>query len=204
MYRPKPKPLFDATAAGSTLTKTLWPTAGPGVYTCTLPGVQQIANPASILNSGLAVVGGVVAPNYRDEALILDFAAVGSTNVALVVEIGKLPTPGGIAFPIAQATLTSIVTSGTIANVNPFNGDATAGKTWNLFDGIVISTTGFDLTDEVIVCQNGSVNNNPSRILLTADQAQYYYVMITTLNSFTEVLCCYTQTMRRTLVKTLP
>ena len=182
--RAEPKNLFDATAAGATLSKTLW----PGTYTVTLPspGDGKVAD----LYSGSTVIGGVIAPSAGTTGLLLDFAAVGAADETLVIEIGKLPDGDGIAIPLASVSLKSMTTSGTVANVNPFTGAVTSSVTWRLFD--LATITNKSQIGDVQVAVGGSEDNTPCQLILNTTQATFYYIVVTSLGALTRALCVVT------------
>lgn len=196
MLRVAPYNLFDATAAGVTLSKLIW----PGTLTNTLPVSPGI--PTAITSSG-STVGGIFTPDKAWPAVLLDFAAVGTADQSLVVEVGKLQVTGAIAMPLASVTLKSITTAGTVANVNPYTGAATAGTTWRLFDAVTITEK--DVTDQVSKYVGGAEDDTPSQLLLTTTDAKYFYIVITTLpGALTEVICVLTPTAQpRTMTKGL-
>lgn len=200
MQRGGPKILFDATGAGASLLATLWPAAGPSTYTVTLPQKNQAQTPQALLN-GTTTIGGVFAPGEVNPAYLLDFAAVGSAEATLTIEVGKLYAQGAIAMPMASITL--VTDTNTVANVNPFTGAATASKTWNLFDTTTI--TAADNTDAIIALQNGTTADVPVQLKLFVDDASFYYIIITNLGGLTEILCCYTPSgVTRLMTKALP
>ncbi len=203
MLRATPFNLFDATAAGATLSGTLWSAAGPGVFLCGLP-VALSGSVAPLTNSvalGALTVGGVIAPDPRTPGLLLDFACVGNNDTNLVVEIGKLHALGAVAQPLASVTLAS--STQTVANVDPFTGQAFAATTFTLFDQITISAK--DVLDQVIANNGGAADDTPGQLLLTCDEAVWYYVLITTLpGTMTRVRCTATPSERRLVTKAAP
>jgi hypothetical protein len=200
MFRASPRTLFDATAAGSSLSGLLWPATGPGSFTTTLPPKEQIGTISPILTS-TSVCGAVFAPSARDCAVLLDFCAVGTAEQALVIEIGKLHTVGAIAMPLASVSITS--STQTVANVNPYTGVAIATTTYRLFDTAAI--TAKSGTDAIITSLGGGTDDTPTQFTLMCDDATYYYAIITTLpGGLTEVICVMTPTaINRVLTKAL-
>lgn len=184
-----PIQLFDATGAGSTLLKLLCPAAGPTGFTWSL-NTPASGLPANIVNSTPAVCGGVIPPFPLWDSVLLDFAAVGAADRSLAIEIGRFPVVGAMAQILATATLKSITTSGTIANVNPYTGVATPGITWRLFDLITLTNKG--QLGQVLVSVGGAEDNTPAQLILNVSEMQYYYVMITSLDQLTEVSCVMT------------
>lgn len=177
--------LFDATAAGATLSKTLW----PGPYTVTLPGQFDVA---SILNASGQVVGGVFASarNERWSGVTLDFLGVGAASQALVVEVGKVYGVGQLAQPLASVSLTSMVTSGTVTGTNPYTGVSTPGTTWRFFDLTAITAKGG--VGQVLQNVGGTADNTPSQLLLDVSDGEWYYVLVTNLANLTEAVCVVT------------
>lgn len=185
MLQLAPFNVFDATAAGSSLSKTLW----PGTFTNTLPSTGK-GNVSSIL-SGSSVVGGVFSPTRKFPSCFLDFCAVGTADQTLVVEIGKLQASGAIAIPLASVSLKSITTAGTVANFNPFTGASVPATTFRLFDLTTVTALGNYL--QVVKNVGGAEDETPCQLLLDTEEAQYYYVIITTLPAgLTEVIAVAT------------
>jgi len=187
-----PATLFTATAAGATLAKTLW----PGTYTLgstTLPSARS--GSSSTILSGSSVIGGVIAAEPGTSGLILDFAGVGGADLTLVVEIGKLNADGAMAMPIASVSLKSITTSGTIANVNPFTGAVVASTTFRLFD--LATLTNYGNLDQLTVNVGGTENNLPVQLVLTTEEGQWYYFIVTSLGTLTSAICVVTPTSAR-------
>ncbi len=180
-----PFTLFDATVVGTTLLKTLWP--GP-LDALTLPA--QGSGTATPLKVSTVTVGAVLAVKPNWSSLLLDFAALGAASQHLVVEIGKLGVNGAMPTVLGSVDLESIVTSGTIANVNPFTGVATPAKTWRMFDLVAI-TAAFQL-GQLLVSVGGVQDNTPAQLTLDVSEAPWYYVLVTNLNSLTEALCVVT------------
>lgn len=173
--------LFTATAAGATLSKTLW----PGSYTCTLPDPGGVA---SILNSTPAVVGGIFHRPPFWQAALLDFAGVGNADLTLAVEIGSIDKTGTLVRVLGSVSLKSITTSGTTtANINPFTGEATASTTWRLFD--LVTITAKAQLNQIQVNVGGTEDDTPSQLILLADEAKYFYVMVTSLGTLTKAMC---------------
>ncbi len=194
MFRQPPIELFTATVAGSSLAKTLF----PGAFTCSLsPDGNGIS--VAIVDSNGATVGGLFSPGYNWSAVLIDVAAVGAADKSLVLEFGKVNAAGGMAIPVASVTLKSISSSGTIADVNPYTGVATPAVTWRLFDLATITNAGAyaQLSKNV----GGGETESPSQLFATMDEAQWYYLMTTDLDTLTSVSCYitpYSQTMTRT------
>jgi len=184
-----PVTFFTATAAGATLAKTLW----PSTYTVTLP--NRLSGAMANIVSSSAVIGGVLAAQPGVNALMLDFAGVGSADLTLVVEIGKLNVDGAIGIPIASVSLKSITTSGTLADVNPFTAAAATGTTYRFFD--LATLTNYGDFNQVSVNVGGSENNLPSQLLLTMEEGVWYYFIVTSLGSLTSALCVITPTTAR-------
>jgi hypothetical protein len=184
------------------LSKTLWPAAGPGSFTCSLPSIADVASPANIL-SGASVVGGVFAASKRDQSILLDFCCVGAADLTLVVEIGKLHMLGAIAMPLASVSIKSMTNAGTIANVNPFTGLAVAATTFRLFDLAAITALG--KIGQVVTVVGGAEDDTPAQLALMVDDAQYYYAIITSISTITEVVCVMTPSaIARVTTKALP
>lgn len=179
-----PFTLFDVAAAGTTLSKTLW----PGGLTVTLPG--RGSGEKAVLSSGANAVGGIFAPSAGWNSMLLDFAAVGAADITLAVEIGKLHEDGAIAMPLSSVSLKSITTSGTVANVNPFTGEATASTTWRLFD--LVTMTPKSQVGQLLVSLGGAEDDTPSQLLLQTNEAAYYYLLVTSLGALTRALCVAT------------
>lgn len=177
--------LFDATAAGSSLSKLLW----PGSFSVTLPDPSS-GKAASIL-SGAAVVGGVLARVPGWDSVLLDFAAVGSADQTLVVEVGSFDVTNQMARVLASLSLKSITTSGTVANSNPHTGAATAGVTWRLFDSLTI--TAKSQLGQVLANVGGSEDETPCQAVVDVSEQSYLYAVITTLPAgLTRVFCGFT------------
>lgn len=181
-----PTTFFTAVAAGATLAKTLW----PGTYTVTLP--TKLSGSMANITSSSNVIGGVIAPQAGINALMIDFAGVGSADLTLVVEIGKLNASGAIAIPIASVSLKSITTSGTVANTNPFTGDAVAATTYRLFD--LATLTNYGDFNQLSLNVGGTENQLPSQLLLTMEEGVWYYFIVTSLGTLTSALCVVTPT----------
>lgn len=181
MFRLPPIPFMTATAAGATQAKTLFPNA---TYTATLPSIGS-GGQADIVNASAVKVGGIIAPAYNWSAVLLDILTTGGADVTGVIEIGKLNASGGMCVPLASCSIKSITTAGTIADANPYTGTATVGTTWRLIDLDTITGTG--AWDQVSLNVQGTENDQPSQLMLTTDEACWYYVMLTTLSSFTAV-----------------
>ncbi len=185
-----PTNLFDATAAGATLAKTLW----PSTYTVTLPSPGNVA---SITNSG-SVIGGVFASVTPDQGIdqptgwnnvLLDFAGIGNASQALVVEIGKFYGTGMLTQPLASVSLTTVVT-GTSVNINPFTGVATSSKTWRYVD--LTAITAYGVVSQVMQYVGGTLSGPVSQLLLDCTDAGYYYIIVTSLAGLSEALCVIT------------
>lgn len=182
--RANPKTLFDGTAAGATLAKTLW----PGTYTNTLPSMGS-GDVSDITSSG-STIGGIIAVPGAARGLLLDFAGVGAADETLVVEIGKLNASGAIAEVMASVSLKSITTSGTVADTNPFTGTATSSVTWRLFD--LATITEYGRHNQVVPNVNGTENNLPCQLMINAEEGVWYYVLVTSLGALTRVICAAT------------
>lgn len=179
-----PTDLFTATAATTTLEKTLW----PGTLTVTLPIPGSVA---PIYSTGTTVCGGVIGAKQPWSGLLLDFAAAVAADATLVVEIGQVLKDGALARPLASVSLKSITTSGTVtANKNPFTGATVASTTYRLFDLTTITSNG-DLA-QVLLDLNGTENNTPSRLSVDLTETLYLYVIVTTIGAATKFLCVAT------------
>jgi hypothetical protein len=174
---------FDATAAGVTLSKTLW----PGTLAATLPAADS--GKAADLTSGGVVVGGVLAKVPGWDSVLLDFAAVGSADQTLVVEIGSFDLVNSMARVLASLSLKSITNSGTVATGNPFTG-VVDGKTWRLFDLLTVASKAG--LGQVLASVGGAEDDTPTQVVLDVSEAQFYYAVITTLPAgLTEVFCAF-------------
>jgi hypothetical protein len=187
MFRQAPITLFDATAAGTTLANLLF----PGTNTCTLPsaGSNQVA---PILNGSGATIGGVYAPRASVPAILIDFAGVGAADVTVAVEFGLIQASGALAQPFASDSLKSITTAGTVANVNPYTGEATASVTWRLFD--LSTITGAQQQGQLFNLIGGTENDQPVQLQMDVSRATWYYIMITNISTITRLGCYITPT----------
>lgn len=184
--------LCRAVAAGATLSKLQW----PSTYTVTLPAANSgAAGVANILASS-NVIGGVFSPGVSWGGVILDFAGVGAADLTAVVEIGRLAMNGPSANAVmpqvlASVSLKSITTSGTFtANINPFTGAAAAATTYRLFD--LVTLTAKSALAEVLLNVGGAEDNTPSQLLLDTTHSPYYYCVLTSISTLTEVAMCIT------------
>jgi hypothetical protein len=182
---PAPFNLFDVANAGSSLSKTLW----PGTLTVTMPTSGNVAT----LLSGANAVGGVLAPYQGWGSVLLDFAGVGAADLTLTVEVGKVMAGSGgnpIATPLASAALKSITTSGTVANVNPYTGASTPATTWRLFDLVTLTNKG--QLGQLLANVGGAEDDTPAQLILDVTQADYYYLVVTSLGTLTRAICVAT------------
>lgn len=169
--------LCTATGAGATLAKTLW----PGTYTVTLPSAGSVAT----LYNSTTPIGGVFKPNSATQSALIDFACVGAADATVTLEIGGLAANGAIPEVIAQVTLKTITTSGTVANVNPFTGTAVAATTFRMVD--LISISGRSNVSQLLTWVGGTEDNQPSTLVLDTRQFSWYYLTITSLGGLTSV-----------------
>jgi hypothetical protein len=181
-----PVTLLDVQNAGSTLSKVLW----PGSYTVTLPVRGTGRGSVTPILSGANQVGAVFSPGPDWASVLLEFAGVGAADQTLVVEIGRVAADGALAQPLASVSLKSITTSGTVANKNPFTGEATAGVTWRLFD--LVTITAKAQLGQVLTTLGGTEDETPGAVVLDTSESVYYYVLVTNLNSLTRALVVLT------------
>ncbi len=196
MYRLPPFNLFTATAAGATGAKTLFPNA---TYTGTLPSVGSGQVAAITKVSDGSTVGGLFAPDSATPAVLIDFLTVSNADTAYVVEFGKINASGGMMMPLGSVSIKSITTAGTIADVNPYTGATATGTTFRLVDLATITGTGG--YDQLSLNVNGTEGDQPAQLMLTTDEACWYYAMVTTYNTSTSVgvyLTKYSQSITRT------
>lgn len=180
-----PTDLFTATAATTTLEKVLWP------GTLTVTGSLPIAGGVSTLTVTGSVVGAVLKPLGGWGSVFLDFAGVGAADLSPSFEIGQVLKDGTLTRPLAQVSLKSITTSGTVtANTNPFTGAAVAATTYRLFDLTTLTTEG-NLA-QILIDLNGTENEKPTRLVVDVSQTLYLYVIVTSLGTMTKLLCVYT------------
>lgn len=196
MYRLPPFELFTGTVVGATGAKTLFPNA---TYTATLPsaGSGQVA-PITVVASGFTC-GGIFAPDAGTPAVLIDFLTVSNADTAYTIEIGKLNASGGIMMPLGSVAIKSITTAGTVANVNPYTGVAVPSTTFRLVDLATITGTGS--YDQLSLNMNGTEGDQPAQLMLTTDEACWYYAMVTVYNASTSVgvyLTKYSSTLVRT------
>lgn len=178
-----PTTLFDVTAGGTTLAKTL--------YTATLPTPPRSTTPypANITQTAV-VVGGVTGVHPSWTSLLFDFLSVGAADLTLTVEIGKVQVQNGFAIPLASVALKSITTSGTVADANPYTGATTTGVTWRLFDLATITS----LAASGVVAANvgGSEDQQPVQLVVNVAGAQWIYALVTNISTLTRAACVVT------------
>lgn len=187
VYRAAPLTWFTATAGGSTIAKTIFPGSG---NSCDVPllASNQIA---PIVNGSNAVIGAVYAPARQVPALLLMLAAEADADVTVTIEFGALTAQGSIATTFASLATKTITTNGTITNINPWTGEADAGKTWRLFD--LCTITGQQNYDQLFAYDGGTENNLPSILQMDCSQWPYYYALVTDLSTATDVMVCYSE-----------
>ena len=179
MLRAAPQVLFDSSNATTSLSGVMW----PGTLTATLPAIGS-GGIANVL-SGTNVVGGVFAPTYSTANYLLDFCAVGGAEANLVLEVGKLDSATGLSQVLGAVTLTS--STQTIANLNPFTGDTIAATTLRLFDTVSISLKA--AAGDIVANIGGAADDTPCQLIMKTDDGQYFYVLVTNLNTLTRAIC---------------
>lgn len=191
MFRVPPTTLFNATVAGATMAKTVFPGT---LNSCTLPspmlgsGNIQVA-PITITASGFAA-GGVFAAPANCTAVTVDFACIGAADLTANVEFGQLFTSGAIAQPFASLAIKSITTAGTLANINPYTGEATAATTWRMFD--LATITGGQNVKQLFANIGGTETDLPVQFQFDTSRATWYYIMCTNLSTITQLSCYIT------------
>ena len=185
MYRQAPLTWFQATAAGTTLAKTVFPGSG---NTCTLPSLGRNGI-APIVNGSAATIGAVYAPGTNVPATLLMLAAQSAADVTVAIEFGFLSASGAIAYPFASLSAKTITTSGTIADVNPWTGATDTGTTWRLFD--LATITGQQNYRQLFTYDGGTENDLPFILQMDTSQWPYYYALITSISTATNVMLCY-------------
>lgn len=178
--------LFDASNAGSSQAKVVW----PGSLTVTLPAVRS-GSVANILSGG-NVVGGMFAPMDRWGAVLLDFLGVGNADRSPTIEIGRFQASGRLVRTLAAVTLKSVTTSGTIANLDPFTAEAFSSVTFRYFDLATITAHGS--LGQVLAGLEGAENERPNQLVVDVSEAAYYYVLLTGLDTMTRMRCNLTPT----------
>jgi hypothetical protein len=174
MFRPpQPTEWFRATAAGSSLAKTIFPGSG---NTCTLPAFGS-GGVAPIVNGSGATIGGVwAASNNTPSAVINAICVVSGDDQVGAVEFGGLLASGGMSQPLVKFQFTA--TAQQFEDINPVTGESDDGGIWNLcFSEASSLITEYGNYDPVYLLTSDALVQSLCLSQIDVSQFSWYYAI---------------------------
>jgi hypothetical protein len=196
-----PQTLFIATAAGTSLLRTLFPSTQflptgsslPQPFSAKSDGTLNAVNLLNTSGAG-PVVGAVWTPGPDWSQCLLEFTIDGAADLTATLEFGKLYLSGALATPLAQFTIKSATNPAGGFTVNPYTGLAVAGsnplRTCDLEAATGINTKA-NLGQFLLNTVNAE-DDYPAQIRLDLTEAPYYYLMVTNISTITKVIAMLT------------